>query len=537
MIYVYSREYASAHLPPKDEPWLLSSQKDIDKDEEERQEFIEEWLKELPYPGNASSKQAKTIWFQKLKDKHTEEEGDTLCETKAPEAFELVRDVLLQMAPTSLVVEFCVSKTLLESMEDLDSEKDRAQFASNLSKYARKGYTGERTWSAYKRWLLEVDQPQTTTTTTTTTSTRTQLVTFGQMICGSDDGLEEKFDDFARNLGMIKFQYSIQQPVVAERGCDWHLYGLCKKIGENMYYALPDRKKDASSRVGFMVEMVWKSKVTETDRAQEEFRSKLKEMQRASLATDNPKMYFLVPRDVDRFCSGPPASSEQNQTTDNHNKENQDGGDDENIPVTAEHYHVLWLPRDYLQHKQRIQDHLDWGKGECVEMQRRVQLQRGHVMIQMMHSELTALKQRHLGRKKKASSSDSASFGPKFCAILALTEVAALNNLWMRDDSTAQYRVAKLISKDLATYWRMSVLKRDDQALGIGLGNEQQQVSSPEELSESRKALHAFLQIFAKRFQHGGRYYAKEVTFNWEVGHSRNPKGPNGMNKRQKVVA
>jgi hypothetical protein len=49
------------------------------------------------------------------------------------------------MAPASLVVEFCVSKTHLESIkEDLDNEKDQAQFSSNLSAYARSGCTGER---------------------------------------------------------------------------------------------------------------------------------------------------------------------------------------------------------------------------------------------------------------------------------------------------------------------------------------------------------------------------------------------------------
>jgi hypothetical protein len=416
------------------------------------------------------------------------------------------------------VVELCVSKTHLESIEALDNEKAQAQFSSNLSIYARNGYTGERTWSAYKRWLLEVDQPQTTTTT--------NLVTFGHMICGSDDELLQKCEEFAWNMGMgvVEFQCIPQQPGVAG-------YGHHDKVGENMYYPLPN-KNNSHNPVGFTVKMDLKPLQTETDRAEYKFHSKLKEMERASLTTDDPKTYMLVQRE-----GAAAAFAAKNKTSDNNDKENQDDNvDNENdnqVPTTAEYFHVLWLPHDYLQHRKRIQAHLDWGKGEGVRMQERLQkgnTDTGNLKIQMIDKELTAAKQPKKGQKKATS-----ALKQRFCAILALTEVAASDTRWMQDNEFPEHVIEKLISKDLATYWRMSLLKRDDQALGIGNEQQQQQVSSPEEVSESRKALHILLKLFAKQFEDGGGYFAK-VKFNWKLGHSRNPKALNGMNKRQKVA-
>jgi hypothetical protein len=163
--FVGNSEDKYTYCPPDDQPWLISSAKEIDEEEAERQKFIKKWLLECPYPGNASSKDAKTSWHKKLKAKYEQELLEDSCyDTLAPEANGIVREILLQMAPTYLVVEFCVSKTNLESIvkavDKIFSEKDQAQFASNLSKYARRGYTGEPTWPAYKRWLLEVDQHQ-----------------------------------------------------------------------------------------------------------------------------------------------------------------------------------------------------------------------------------------------------------------------------------------------------------------------------------------------------------------------------------------
>jgi hypothetical protein len=519
--FAANSEDAYTFCPPDDQPWLISSAQEIDDDEEERQDFIKKWLLECPYPGNASSKEAKMSWHKKLKAKYEQELEDSCYDTLAPEANGIVREVLLQMAPKSIVVELCVSKTNLESiveaLDNISSEKDQAQFASNLSKYARKGYTGENTWPAYKRWLLEVDQhqhpPQTSQTTQTTQTTTTNLVTFGSMECGSDDELVKKFEEFALALGMDKV---VAQGLVATGG--WQGYGLHAKVGHNMYCALPDNNNDNDNNnndsqkpiIGFTVEMLLRSPLqTETERAEYEFRSKLKEMERASLQTFYPQTYLLVQRENDDV--------------------DDDDDAEDNLPMTAEHFHVLWLPREYLELRRRIEAHVGWGKGESARIQQRLEkgnTDTGNLKFHILEQELDVIKKNQKRRTLKY----------KFCSILALTEVAAIDNSWMQDNECPE-DVAKLISKDLTAYWKMSLLKQEDQALGLGneQQQQQQQASSAEELSESRKALHAFLNFLAKQFEDGG--CDAKVKFTWQLTHYRLKNSPNAMNKKQKVAA
>jgi hypothetical protein len=132
-----------------------------------------------------------------------------------------------------------------------------------------------------------------------------------------------------------------------------------------------------------------------TNRAEEyELRSKLQETKLASLATDDPQTLLLVKSD-DAPAPG------KNQTTDNHNKENQD-----QVPVTAaEHFRVLWLPRDYLQHHERIQAHFfDWGKGKHAKIQQRLlkgNTDTDNLQIQTIEQELRTMKQLNTPRNEK----------------------------------------------------------------------------------------------------------------------------------------
>eukprot|EP00957_Ditylum_brightwellii_P016518 1241607-Ditylum_brightwellii.AAC.1 len=61
------------------------------------------------------------------------------------------------------------------------------------------------------------------------------------------------------------------------------------------------------------------------------------------------------------------------------------------------------------------------------------------------------------------------SYRTKLCATLALTKAISLDTSWMEDNEFLE-EVVKLISKNLAAYWRTILLRKDDDDLGIGLG-------------------------------------------------------------------
>jgi hypothetical protein len=106
------------------------------------------------------------------------------------------------------------------------------------------------------------------------------------------------------------------------------------------------------------------------------------------------------------------------------------------------------------------------------------------------------------------------TFPEKFCALLALTQVVSLDPYWLLDNECRGSK--KLITTDLASYWRINLLRLDDATLGIGLNDED--VSGADEPSESRKALDRCMEIYKNRFKDVG------ITFNLKVGHSRQPK-------------
>jgi hypothetical protein len=88
--------------------------------------------------------------------------------------------------------------------------------------------------------------------------------------------------------------------------------------------------------------------------------------------------------------------------------------------------------------------------------------------------------------------------------------------------------------KELAAYWRTTLLKKDDKTLGLGLGSVDEENVDASAMSESRKALYRFLEVQRTRFESASDGYYK-IKFNYMLGHSRNPKTLNSQNKKFKT--
>jgi hypothetical protein len=339
------------------------------------------------------------------------------------------------------------------------------------------------------------------------------------MECDSDDELVKKFEKFALDLGMDKI---VAQGLVATGG--WQGYGLQAKVGHNMYCALPDNDNNNNDSqkpiIGFTVEMLLRPPLpTETERAEYEFRSKLKEMERASLETSNPQTYLLVQREKD----------DDDEDDDDDFDFDADKDAEENLPMTPENFHVLWISSEYLELRRRMGAHVGWGEGESARIQQRLEkgsnTDMGNLKLHIIEQEMAAIKKNSPRRPWKY----------KLCSVLALTQVAAIDNSWMQDNECPE-DVAKFINSVLGPYWRHWLLKLEDQELGLGneQQRQQQEASSAEELSESRKALHVFLKFLAKQFADGG--CDAMVKFKWELG-VYHTKDPNVTNKGPQVAA
>lgn len=88
--------------------------------------------------------------------------------------------------------------------------------------------------------------------------------------------------------------------------------------------------------------------------------------------------------------------------------------------------------------------------------------------------------------------------------------------------------------EQLAAYWRTTLLKKDDKTLGLGLGSVDEENADASNMSKSRKALYRLLEVQRSLFEKKGDSYYK-IEFNYEVGHSRNPKTLNAQNKKLKT--
>ena len=472
---------AYSALPPADKPWLVSSQRSIDESKEQRKNIIEKWLKECPYPGNESSKEDKTNWYKRLRDKQFEEYQlrlDALILEEPPQAYEVVREVLSKGAPESLELQIKISRSDLEKII-IDCEEDAAKFSKNLALYGLNRYSGEISWEAYKRWLLNEH------------ASNVDIITLGSIQCRPQEILMEKCMEFAGRLGIERYIGGMQS--VEESTCrqiSWGYYELFHKIQENMYYALENTTSQPGTTIGFSVVMKTKSCATEIEKAEYQFLSTLNVLKRKYIYTEDPKTFILISKECCETESNDDSDSEESSP-----------------PYLSEHYEVLWVPHEYVKYYDRISGHISWGEGENSAIQCRLgkgTTDTGNLRIEIIRRELNAIQIR------SNMSGNKAKWREAFCATLALTKAAMFDTSWMYDNEHPD-RVVELI-QDLATYWRTCLLKKNNKTLGIGI--KENENDSDKEPSESRKALYLYLRWFEVNFVSAG--CSANIKFNWK---------------------
>jgi hypothetical protein len=459
---ILSQERAYAECPPDDKPWLVSSAKALDEDKRGQQQYKDLWLEEYPYPGNNASKESKHDW---IRDIHYQGGG-----TNGPKTAHVLKEVLYSKAPLQLLLEIRVSKqTLVEELTLKESQEK--QFAANWPNHCRTGTNfkpspSEISWSSYSKWLVEENQPN------------QDVITLGSILCSRDDNLDDKIQEFCNDLGLhhhLAYSSGVKED---DRLCE--KWGLQDKVGENLHYCVGNGNLAAFAvKLGF-----WKPR--EKEMPWKEFCQVLKEQQRKTLGTSQPKMFRTL------------------ETNARSRKLERDFENDirDDSPFTSDTIHVLWLPLCYKTYLDRISSHFSCGKGETRAIQYRLDFDDTvNLKVRMFKNELAAIK------KLK-------TFQEKLCALLALTQVVSLDPHWLLDNECRGSK--KLVTTDLASYWRTNLLKLDDATLGIGLNDED--ASSADEPSESRKALDRCMEIYKNRFKDVG------ITFNLKVGHSRQPK-------------
>lgn len=472
-IYLIKKMTQSA-FPPADKPWLISSQGSIDETIEERQNIIEWWLKQCPYPGNKSSKEEKTNWYKQLRDKQFEEyqsrlSADSLEEP--PQAYDVVREVLSKNAPEFLELQIKISRSDLE-MININCEKDAARFSKNLPQYGLQRYKGQTSWETYKHWLLNQH------------ASNADLISFGSISCRPQEIVMDKCMEFTRKLGIDKYLAGIQsEEESTNRQISWGYYELFPKMQENMYYAIEDT-------VGFSVVIKTNSCATEIEMAEHQFRSGLNLLKRKYLNTEDPKAFVLIAKN----CL---------------ETESSDGSDIEesNPPYLSENYEVLWVPNEFTKYYDRISAHILWGEGENATIQCRLAKETtdtGNLKMQIIRKELNAIQIR------SNTSGNEEKWREAFSATLALTKAAILDTSWMCDNDYPE-RVVELVG-DLANYWRTCLLKKDDKMLGIGINRNQNGAST--QASEARKALYLYLRWFELIFTNAD--CDANIKFNWK---------------------
>ena len=162
------------------------------------------------------------------------------------------------------------------------------------------------------------------------------------------------------------------------------------------------------------------------------------------------------------------------------------------------------------------------GEGETREIRSRLEkgnTDTGNIKANMFENHLNLIKVK----------GTRGPFVPKFCRALALARALARES-WVMHDNEFPDELSKLI-KGFAQYWRTSILKKDDWALGIAPPPSSSSSSSADGggVSSSRAAFYRLFETLAPQIE--SIDYEGKTKFNVKLGHSRNPKSKNAQNK------
>uniref|UniRef100_A0A7S2XRK9 Uncharacterized protein n=1 Tax=Attheya septentrionalis TaxID=420275 RepID=A0A7S2XRK9_9STRA len=478
------------------ERWLVSTTDELEIDGGSLESGDSDFQEGLAlYPPADADLETKLSWMQSV-----------IARAEGTEWYEAMKNILMNCAPEDVLLEIHMKRSTMKDFKMEESPFDLEQFQNNLPIFGRGGFKhvpqSERTWDNYKTWLLETDQPH-----LSSGSMDTDTVVIGTMQftreclftdCILDCAIHMGFGDSAKDCSLLDKVKLMQ--VTDDQ------WGFQDKVGENVYVKKMEDKRLNSDDQGPNLCVRVLIELKQEDIYNQDNATFMKEQhlikRSVSKVPNEAPTYIFVPRE----------------------------GKTVPLLVNAENFHVSWEPEEYGIQKERIHAHFREGKGETMTIQESLRYENtssGNLRLSFFEKHMYHMK-------------DFKNWRTKFGAALALTEVASEDTSWVHDNEYPE-DTAKAI-KHLAMYWRQTLLRRNDENLGIevpGVTKDSDDTKAGGEpagdgISDSRKGLMRRLGVYATRFEQASPHV--HVKFTLKLGHSRNPNAPNALNKKRKVV-
>ena len=486
--------------PAPSKPWLMSNKASVAQDERERENIIGPMLRKYPFPGTKANHTKKIEWMKNIGAMVDEIMEESFYMSPCPEGVEIINDIFMKFAPETLNVQIMVQKSDLKLVTDASRDaKDDNIFEETFkddssgtkSKLCAKYELPQSgaNWKDYAAWLKNQDEHPTKST-----------IELGTIECSKDETLNDKVSSFLRELGIRQYLGRIElahRKLLTASSDTIQFSHVEQKVGENRYFPCPD-DADTGLCISIRIHLEKPSEVKLKNAA---FTAPLNKMMAESkeLKRDTCVYYKFLVKD------------NGNNDDDDSDEYDSDEEYEERPPLiySNETVHVLWLPLEYPDEHNRCFGHFLQGEGENHIIQRRLQkgnTDTGNTTIFLFQCELDYMKRR--GRTVRE----------KFATALSLTEAATYGDMMYGHDNESPEVVVDCV-KILATFWRVTLLTKSDEELGIGDGKE----VPAGELSPSRDALYTILGNSAKRFEEIPDY-GGAVKFNWKPGKSRKRK-------------
>lgn len=459
-----------------EKPWLLSSKDDLLRDELDTRKYKNKYKSSHPFPGIDAPIKTKMKWIAVLDATYEDIMEDSSYQASAPSTIVYAKELLYRNCPENVRIDFVVDCNKFQSIAKTMKEIEKKAFAENIAQYLK---INEKSWTTFEECILYICEnsklPPCSDPDADTDATNEKIILASQTYKKDCEGIAE-MDKILRVLGLTPY---IKGAIGSSAENNHWQWGLDKILGKNMY------TKDDSGVVYWRMFLQFNK--TDLEKKEQIYTAELEEKIVKSEDRGNPKVYVLLKRkDV-----------EKNTVT--YDVEEEDSEEEEDIPTTPDCVQPLWLPKSYSEYYAKFGPHFYAGEGEVIDIQHRLgkgNTDTGNVKIMLFECEFRYAKQ-------------IKSIKEKFGAMLALTKIAQSDNYWMMDNEEPD-QVKKMI-KNLAAMWKEDLLKHDDSALGIGLGDGVEEETDDDGLSASRKLLYEFLELMAKEYM-----YEEDIDFDWK---------------------
>lgn len=454
-------------------PWIISSPADLAEDERKAKEYKIMYNSKHAFPGVGSSIPEKVQWISSMDSFY--DEIRMKSSLKPPNPIFHCKDVLLEKCPDEVRVDFLVNyevlKVAAEAMLPETQAKVIERVASFIPKFVRERCGNGSSWEDIENCLSFLRGEG---------FFKEAEVMIAHKKLDKNCNVIEEMRGVLQEIGID--EYASGAKVSSEESAYWD-WPLDEVLGKNMY------SKDRSDTVYYRlnVEFHYKPGMIEEEKKAADYQMDLEKKRAESALSDNPKTYLLMKRIKNKEAN----DSEEDETM-----------KEESHFITPDSHQPFWLPKAYIDHHARIQNHFKLGLDESVSIQMRLEkgdTDAGNIQIAMF--------EKHLEYVKALT-----SVKERLAAVFALSKVGAYNFHWLIENDDPQ-KVQMLI-KELASIWKNDLLKSDDEILGLGLKKESHSQIADDSPSSSRELLFNFLDSLKETYEACGD--DGEIKFDWK---------------------